>query len=99
MAIPLRKFAVRCERIAIEGGKITDASSPRVSLYEISRKWRELYDATNFKSETLARWSEKEVAAAEIIIAGLTYLQRIRCDNVEQLLKETLERAAAKNIG
>lgn len=96
MAIPLRKFAAQCVQAAIEGGKITEASSSRVSLYEISRKWRELYDATSFLSQSVEGWSEKEVAAAEVIIASLTFLERIGCKNVEQLLKQTLEQEAAK---
>ena len=96
MAIPLRKFAAQCVQVAIEGGKITETSSSRVSLYEISRKWRELYDATSFQSQAVEGWTEKEVAAAEVIIASLTYLERIGCKNVEQLLRDTLEQASAK---
>lgn len=96
MAIPLRKFAAQCVQVAIEGGKITETSSPRVSIYEISRKWRALCDATNFNSQSVKNWSEKEVAAAEVIIASLTFLERIGCKNVEQLLKQTLEQEAAK---
>lgn len=96
MAIPLRKFATQCVQVAIEGGKITEASSSRASLYEISRKWRELYDATSFQSQSVEGWTEKEVAAAKVIIASLTFLERIGCKNVEQLLKQTLEQEAAK---
>ena len=96
MAIPLRRFAAQCVQVAIEGGKITETSSSRVSLYEISRKWRELDDATSFSSESVDGWTEKEVAAAEVIIASLTYLERIGCKNVEQLLRDTLEHESAK---
>lgn len=91
MAIPLKKFAARCVDRAIESGEITEASYPQISLYEISRKWRELYAATNFNSLSVQGWSEKEVAAAEVIIASLTFLERIGCKNVEQLLRQTLE--------
>lgn len=96
MAIPLRKFAAHCVQVAIDGGKITKVSSPRVSLYEISRKWRELYDASNLNSLTVKDWSEKEVAAAEVIIASLTFLERIGCKDIEQLLRQTLEQLSAK---
>lgn len=96
MAIPLRKFAAQCVKAAIEGGKITEASSPRVSIYDISRRWRELYDATGFQSPSVEGWTEKEVAAAQVIIASLTFLERIGCKNVEQLLRETLEHESAK---
>jgi hypothetical protein len=96
MAIPLRKFAVQCLQAAIEGGKITEASSPRVSLYDISRRWRELYDATAFRSLSVKGWTEKEVAAAQVIIASLTFLERIGCKNVEELLRDTLEHESAQ---
>lgn len=96
MALPLKKFAAQCVKSAIEGGKITKASSPRVSLYDISRRWRELYDATGFQSLSVKGWTEKEVAAARVVIASLTYLERIGCKNVEQLLLKTLEHESAK---
>lgn len=96
MAIPLRKFAAQCVQVAIDGGKITEASSPRTSMFEISRKWRALRKATNFQSQSAKGYSEKEVAAAEVIIASLTFIERIGCKNVEQLLKQTLEHESAK---
>lgn len=91
MAIPLKKFAAQCEEVAIAGGKITPLTSPTVTLYDISRHWRELCGATSYKSLTLDGWNEKEEKAAEVIIAALTYLQRIGCRDIEKLLKETLE--------
>ncbi|MCM1140942.1 MAG: hypothetical protein NC453_20420 [Muribaculum sp.] len=97
MAITLNKQAIRCEEIALAGGKITPASSPRTLLYDISRQWRELLDATSFQSGNLPEWSEREVAASEVLVATLTYLQRIGCKNIEQLLKDTIERHARQN--
>ena len=94
MAIPLRKFAKRCEEVAIANDKITALSSSTVSLYEISRQWRKLADATSFLGNP--PWSEKEEAAAEVIIAALTYLQRIGCKDIEKCLKDTLERQSRK---
>lgn len=91
MAIPLKKFAVQCEEVAIANGTITPLSSPTTSLYDISRKWRELCNATTFKSLGLDGWSKKEEGAAEVIIAALTYLQRIGCKDIERLLREALE--------
>lgn len=93
MAIPLRKFAKRCEEVAIANDNISVLSST-VSLYDISRQWRELADATSFISN--APWSEKEEGAAEVIIAALTYLQRIGCKDIEKCLKDTLERQSPK---
>lgn len=92
MAIPLKKFAMQCEEVAIACGSITPLSSPTATLYEISRKWRMLCKATMFKSETLKGWTEKEECAAEVIIASLIYLQRIGCSDVEKLVRDTLAR-------
>lgn len=100
MAIPLKKFAQQCEKAAIANGRITPASSPAVSLYGISRQWRALCNATDFRDLELRDRSEKEKCAAEVIIAALTYLQRIGCNGMEGLLRDTLElQARQKNIG
>ena len=82
MAITLNKLAKQCEKIALEQGIITEQSSPQVLLYDISRHWRELLDATNFASLTLVGWNEKE---------DVTYLQRIGCTNIERLIKQKIE--------
>lgn len=92
MAIPLKKFAEQCEEVAFAKGKITPLSAPIISLHDISREWRNLCNATSFKSENLPDFSEKEEGAAEVIIAALTYLQRIGCKDIEKLLRDTLER-------
>lgn len=86
MAITLNKLAVQCEEIAIAGGKISTASSARPILYDISRDWRKLCDA--------AGRSQKEELAADIMIDTLVYLQRIGCKNIEQLLRDSVERHA-----
>lgn len=91
MAITLNKYAVKCEELAIASGKITPNSSATPLLYDISRNWRKLLDATTFKGES-GEWNEKEEAAGEVIISAVTYLQRIGCNNIEQLLKDTIER-------
>lgn len=97
MAITLNKYAIRCEKIAIAGGKITPNSSAQPLLYDISRNWRKLLDATNFKSDNPGDWSEKEESASEVIVSTLTYLQRIGCKDIEQLLKDTIERHTRQN--
>lgn len=97
MAITLNKYAVICEEIALAGGKISPHSSATPLLYDISRNWRELLDATNFKSLNNGEWSEKEELASEVIISAITYLQRIGCKNIEKLLKDTIERHARQN--
>lgn len=97
MAITLNKSAIRCEEIAIASGKIMPNSSARPLLYIMSRQWRELLDASGFISANPGPWSEREEAAIEIIISAMTYLQRIGCRNIEQLLKDTIERHSRQN--
>ena len=95
MAITLNKHAAMCEENAIARGKITLNSSARPLLYDISRNWRELLDATSMRHEG-SEWNEKEELAAEIIISTITYLRRVGCSNIEQLIKDTLAKHGVK---
>ena len=98
MAITLnKKYAIMCEEAAIASGKITPDSSAQPLLYDISRNWRKLLDATKFKSKNPGPWNEKEEAAGEVIISAVTYLQHIGCKNIEQLLIDIIERHARQN--
>lgn len=92
MAIALNKHAIRCEEIAIASGKITPTSSATPILYDISRDWRKLLESTAFVSVNSKEWSEREESAGELVVSALTYLQRIGCRNIEQLLRDTIER-------
>lgn len=91
MAITLNKYAVQCEKIALAEGRITPNSSSRPLLYDISRQWRTLLDATSFPDSS-GKWSEREAAAGEVIVSAVTYLQRIGCANIEQLLRDVIDR-------
>lgn len=97
MALPLKKFSILCEEIAIASGKITPTSSPAPIVYEISRKWRDLLDATNFPSEKYLSWTEKEVAAGEIIISAVTFLKLIKCKNIETLLRDIVNEKSSRD--
>lgn len=90
MAITLNKHAIRCVKIALAKGIITPASSARTTLYDISRHWRKLTEATSFNGNS-GKWSEREEEAARVIISALIYLQRIGCIDIEHLLKDTIE--------
>lgn len=96
MAKKLNKFAAFCEKKAIAGGKITENSSARPLLYDISRHWRALLNATRCQSVTAGTWTEKEEEAGEIVISALTYLRRIGCKDIEQLLNDTVDRYERK---
>lgn len=89
--IKLNKLAKLCLQTAYKRGKITKESSPRVVIMHISGEWRELCDATKFKSKHLPQYSEQEEEAADIIIATITYLQRIGCKSIEQLIRDKIE--------
>lgn len=95
MAIKLNKRKLK--EIAIARGYITSESAPRPLIYDISRHWRNLLDATKFQSLNPGPWNEQEEALSEIIIAALTYLQCINCSNIERLLEDTIERHARQN--
>lgn len=94
MAITLNKHASRCVKMALAKGMITTTSSPRSMLYDISRKWRKLCNAPVVPASK-EQWSRREEAAAGVIVATLTYLQRIGCKDIERLLKETIEQQAS----
>lgn len=98
MAITLNKCAIQCEEMAISSGHITACSSARPLLYDISRHWRELLDASGFQSDNPGPWSEREEAAGDVIISAITYLRRIGCKDIEQLLKDSIERHARQNM-
>lgn len=97
MAIKLNKLAIRCAEIALANGKITSTSSSRVMLYDISKHWRNLCDASGENTDPECAWSEKERTAAELMISSMVYLQRIGCTNIEQLLRQTIDRHSARN--
>lgn len=93
MAITLNRLAVECEKIAVYEGKLSEDSSSRALIYEISRNWRILCDTT--KEYKLGEtWSEREKAAATLLITTLGYLHRIGCKDVESLLKERISMLA-----
>ena len=81
---------------AHQSGLINADSSANVPAYQISRYWRELFQrATNHPSDLCPRWTEREVAAANIINASLLYLAMLECDNVETLLVDVARMFAA----
>lgn len=69
-------------------GTLTVTSSSTPLIYQISRDWRALVEATPYHSDTLERWSEKEEKAARLILTAATYLHQIGCTDIEQLLRD-----------
>lgn len=89
--ITLNKLAAKCFEIAMRRGKINKYTSARAILMAISAEWRELTQATKFRSGHIPQYSEQEEEAADVIISTLTYLKRIGCKNIEQLIKDKIE--------
>lgn len=73
-------------------GLITAESSSTVALYQISARWRKLFQtATRYRSEEVPGWNEKEVEAAKIIISALLFLHMEECSDVEKLIADTVK--------
>mgnify|MGYP007008125669 FL=1 len=89
--ITLNKLAKRCLETAMRKGKINNYTSRRAFILLIPVNWRELLEASKYHSKHLPGYSEQEIAAAGIIISTITYLSRIGCANIEQLIKDTIE--------
>lgn len=89
--ITLNKLAAKCYDIAIRRGKIGRHSSGYAIIIAISAEWRSLCKATKFRSERMPKYSEQEESAADVIITTLTYLKRIGCEDIEQLIKEKIK--------
>lgn len=92
MAKKLNKFASLCESVLLAGGKITENSSARPLLYDISRHWRALLNASGYTDNISGKWSEQEEKSGEIVISALTYLKRIGCEDIELLLGDLIRR-------
>lgn len=88
----LNKQAARCLEAALANGSITSQSSVRGLLYDISRQWRRLLDATSFASSESRRWSEKEEFAGEVLVSTLTYLEGIGCQDIDDLVEDVISR-------
>lgn len=88
--IALNKLAVKCIKIALKKGKLGKDSSIRALVVAISSEWRELCNASEYRSMHVPKYSEQEEKAADIIIASLTYLQKIGCRDIEQLIRDKI---------
>ena len=87
--ITLNRLAKRCFDIALKRKKMTETTSPKAVVLAISSEWRELAEAGKERSNHIPSWSEREEEAADVIIA--TLLEKIGCNDIEQLLKDKVE--------
>lgn len=96
MAITLNRLAERYFKKAVTFGRITGTTSPTMLLYDVSRHWRSVLDSTTFQDTALPPWSEKESAVGDVIVSAVLYLQHIGCKDIEQLIKDAIERRASQ---
>lgn len=90
MAIPLNQYAIQCEKAAIAVGSITSLTSFRKFLYDVSRDWRKQVSSGKLKSKELSKYSERQIAGADVIIDQVLCLRRDGCENIEQLVKDRM---------
>lgn len=89
--IVLNKLAKKCQENCIRSGRVTGNSNHRAYLVHASVMLHEAFDKTKWASDTLKQWSEYEVSAAEVICWMTAFLERLGCDNIEQLIKDVIE--------
>lgn len=89
--ITLNKLAEKCYQIALRRGKINIYTSRRAIINAISTEWRELSGAAKERSNHLPKYSEQEEEAADVIITTMTFLQKIGCSDIEQLIKDKID--------
>lgn len=90
--IKLDKLAILCHQTAIRRKKIGEHSSARGIMLVISAEWRELMKASETKeSEHIPEWTELEEEAADVIISCVTLLRHMKCESIEQLLRDKIE--------
>lgn len=93
--IKLNKLAIICLKTLRKQGVIVDNSSPNVLVALISSHWRRLWGATKHRSVSNPQYSEREDAAADVIISAISYLQYIGCESIEDLLRSKIEKASS----
>ena len=75
---------------------MTADTSEKAKILRISASWRRLFNANIFRDKELPKYSTKEVAAADIILDALEYLNSIGRKDIEELLRDRLENLEEK---
>lgn len=90
--IKLDKLSVLCHQTALKRKKIGEHSSAKGIMLAISAEWRELMSASaDENSEHIPEWTEMEEETADIIISCMTLLRHMKCESIEQLLRDKIE--------
>lgn len=89
--ITLNKLAEKSYHIDMRRGKINIHTSRRAIINAISTEWRELFNAQKEPSNHLPQYTEQEEEAADVIITTMTFLHKIGCNNIEQLIRDKID--------
>ena len=84
MAFHVKKRYLECRLMTCD-------TSEKAKILRISSSWRRLLTATGWRDKQLPRYTEKEVAAADIILDCIEYLNSIGRKDIETLLRDRLE--------
>lgn len=81
--IALQRMANRCLNRLIGAGRTRMDANPNLDKNIISAEWRKLNRATTQE--------EKEKAAIDILFAVLSYLAKIKCEDIEDKIWERIK--------
>ena len=89
--INLNRLAFRIREKYLQCRLMTCDTSEKAKVLRISSSWRKLNMADKLPSKDLPKYTEKEVAAADIILDTLEYLKSIGKKDIEGLLRDRIE--------
>lgn len=81
--IALQRMASRCLNRLIGKGRTRMDANPNLDKMIISAEWRKLNSASTQR--------EKENAAIDILFAVLSYLAKIKCEDIEEKIWERIK--------
>lgn len=95
--ITLNRSAQRCLNIMRECLRVNEHSSRKASSIRAEAVWREFDIVSKYRSSNLPKYSEDEELTAEMIIYLATYLKRLGCESIEQLIRDKMEFDGKRN--
>ncbi len=97
MIVINNKLAKEVIANAIESGRVSPDSSPQGYLLQALVHLNFVFDVREDpclilpKDRTLDDWSSTEIAAAETINWLFAFLEKLNCNNIEQLLRDVVD--------
>lgn len=90
--ITLNKFAQKCLDMMMDKFNMNNHTSRKGYSIRIGSLWRSFDSSSKYRDEEFPHYSEDEVWAAKIIIYLVAYLKRFGCQDIEQLIKDVIEK-------